>query len=97
MSIGLLVGIALVTYASRAFALVLMPDPPPRVRTILDRVPAPLFASLAAISLIEDGEVASPETLGAVCGALMGTPTRSLLWVLAAGLVGYAAAELLFG
>jgi uncharacterized membrane protein len=56
-----------------------------------------MFASLAAISLIEDGKVASPETLCAAFGALMATPTRSLLWVLVAGLAGYLVGELLFG
>jgi branched-subunit amino acid transport protein len=97
VSLGLIVAIALLTYASRACALVLMPDPPRGVRTALDRVPAPLFASLAAISLIEDGKVASPETLCAAFGALIATPTRSLLWVLVAGLAGYLVGELLFG
>jgi branched-subunit amino acid transport protein len=91
------VTIALLTYGSRAFALVLMPDPPRRVRTVLDRIPAPLFASLATISLIEDGDLASPETLCAAFGALVATPTRSLLWVLVAGLAGYVVGEIVFG
>jgi hypothetical protein len=40
--------------------------------------------------LIEGGELASSETLSAAVGALIATPTRSLLWVLASGLAGYA-------
>jgi branched-subunit amino acid transport protein len=96
LSLYLIVMIALLTYGSRAFALAFMPDPSPRVKTVLDRIPAPLFASLAAISLIEDGELASPETLCAALGALVATPTRSLLWVLVAGLAGYVVGDLLF-
>jgi branched-subunit amino acid transport protein len=97
VSLGLVFTIALLTYASRACALVFMPNPPQRVRTVLDRVPAPLFASLAAISLVEDGDLASPETLCAAFGALIATPTRSLLWVLVAGLAGYVVGDLLLG
>jgi hypothetical protein len=69
-----------------------MPDPPPRARAVLARLPAPLFASLAAISLVEDGAPAAPVTLCAAAGALLLSPTRSLLWVLLGGLAGYAAA-----
>jgi branched-subunit amino acid transport protein len=97
VSLVLVITLALLTYGSRAFALVLMPDPPPRIRTILDRIPAPLFASLAAISLVENGELASLQTLSAAFGALVATPTRSLLWVLVAGLTGYIAGHLVFG
>jgi branched-subunit amino acid transport protein len=97
LSLVLIVTIALLTYGSRAFALALMPDPSPRLRTVLDRIPAPLFASLAAISVIGDGELASPETLSAAFGALIATPTRSLLWVLVAGLAGYVVGALAFG
>jgi branched-subunit amino acid transport protein len=82
--------IALLTYGSRALALVLLPHPPERVRTVLDRVPAPLFASLAALLLIDEGAVAPAATLCAAAGALVVAPTRSLLWVLAGGLAGYA-------
>jgi membrane protein YqaA with SNARE-associated domain len=67
------------------------------LRIVLDRLPAPLFASLAVTSLIQDGEPASPETLCAAAGALAVTPTRSLLWVLVGGLAGYAVGVALFG
>lgn len=96
MSLGLILAIAALTYGSRALALVLMPDPNPRMGAVLDRIPAPLFASLAAISLVEDGGFAAAETISAAVGALFLTPTRSLLWVLLGGLVGYAAGALLF-
>jgi branched-subunit amino acid transport protein len=97
MSLALIVTIALLTYGSRALALVFMPPPPERARMILDRIPAPLFAALAVTSIVEDGELAGAETLCAAIGALIATPTRSLLWVLVGGLAGYAVGTLLFG
>ena len=95
MSAGLIALLAVLTYASRALALVLMPHPPERIRVVLDRIPAPLFASLAALSLLEDGAIAGATTLAAAAGALLATPTRSLLWVLTGGLGGYVAGVLL--
>ncbi len=96
MSIGLIAVIALLTYGSRALALVLMPDPPARVQAILDRIPAPLFAALAATSLIEEGALVENTTLSAALFALVASPTRSLLWVLVAGVAGYAFGALIF-
>ncbi|MGH2788260.1 MAG: AzlD domain-containing protein [Actinomycetota bacterium] len=96
MSVGLIVIIAALTYSSRALALVLMPQPPAPVRAVLDRIPAPLFAALAVTSLIEDGELAPPETLCAAFGALLVSPTRSLLAVLVGGLAGYGVGALIF-
>ncbi|MBA2425678.1 MAG: AzlD domain-containing protein [Actinobacteria bacterium] len=97
MSLGLIALIALMTYASRALALVAMPHPPERLRVVLDRIPAPLFASLAALSLVEGGGPAQAATLCAAAGALALTPTRSLLYVLAGGLAGYVVGDFLFG
>ena len=96
MSIGLIAVIAILTYGSRALALVLMPDPPARVQAVLNRIPAPLFAALAATSLIEDGAFAETSTLTAALFALVASPTRSLLWVLVAGIAGYAVGALVF-
>ena len=97
MSLAVVATIAILTYASRALALVVMTDPPDGVKVILDRIPARLFASLATTSLIEGGDIASPETLCAALLALGATWTRSLLWVLVAGLVGYALGVLTVG
>ena len=97
MSIALIAGIALLTYASRGLALVLMPDPPQWLKAALDRVPAPLFAALAATSLIDEGAIASSPTLTAALFGLVAAPTRSLLWVLLAGLAGYAIGVVVFG
>jgi hypothetical protein len=91
----LVAAIAFMTYASRAVAVVLMPRPTARVRAVLDRIPAPLFASLAALSLFDGGAPARTTTLFAAAGALLASPTRSLLAVLGAGLAGYAIGVLL--
>lgn len=97
MSWALVATIALLTYGSRALALVLLPRPSEGMRAVLDRIPAPLFASLAAISLVQDGGPEAPETLTATLGALIASPKRSLLWVLVAGLAGYTLGVLIFG
>jgi len=97
LSVALILGLTLLTYASRALALVLMPDPPQWMKVVLDRIPAPLFAGLAATSLIQDGRLAEPSTLAAAAFGLLAAPTRSLLWVLLAGLAGYGAGAILFG
>jgi branched-subunit amino acid transport protein len=89
MTVLLVIGIAALTYASRALALALMPDPSPRLRTVLDRIPAPLFASLAALSLVGGGGQPTTTSLCAAAGALVATPTRSMMWMLAGGLLGY--------
>ncbi len=88
MTAEILVVIALVTYASRAAALVLLPPPSPRVRQILDRVPPALFAGLAAQSLFvpTEGLAAAPTIAGAL-GALAVSPKRSLPLCLLAGVL----------
>ena len=91
----MVVGLALLTYGSRALALVAMPDPPPRLRAILDRMPTPLFAALAATALFDEGELVDERTLIATAGAVLLAPTRSLLLVLIGGLSAYGLAELL--
>ena len=92
----MIVAIATLTYGSRALALVFMPDPPARVKAVLERIPAPLFAALAVTSLVEDGAFADAETLSAALCALVAARTRSLLWVLLAGVAGYALGTQIF-
>lgn len=96
MSPLLLITLALITYVSRAVAVVLLPRPSPRFETILSRIPAPIFASLATATLLGDGgaPVDGP-TLAAAAGALLLSPGRSLLLCLIGGAVGYAAGVLL--
>jgi hypothetical protein len=95
MSPLVLVAIALITYGSRAAAVVLLPRPSPRFETILARVPAPIFASLATATLIgDDGALIGGPTLGAAVGALVVSPARSLLLCLIGGAAGYAVSAL---
>ncbi len=96
MSAWVLALIAALTYASRATALIAMREPTQRTRAILDRIPGPLFAALAAVSMFQDGEFADERTIGAACGALALAPTRSLLLVLAGGVAGYGLVALVF-
>ena len=93
MSQLLLGALALITYVSRAVPVVLLPRPSLRIETILARIPAPIFASLATATLLADGGApASGPTLAAAAGALLVSPARSLLLCLIGGAVGYAAA-----
>jgi branched-subunit amino acid transport protein len=92
----LLLAIAALTYASRAVSMVLLPRPRGWVEATLGRTPAPLFASLAAPSLLGDGGgLAGWPTMGAAAGALLLSPARSLPLCLVGGLAGYAVATLL--
>lgn len=97
MSVALLIALAGITYASRAVALVFMPSPPPRLERFLNRVPAPLFASLGAVSLVDSsGDFAPPAVLLAAAGTLIMSPRRSLLAALLGGLAGYAVGDVIF-
>ncbi len=97
MSVWLILGLAAMTYLSRAAGLAFMPRPSKRATELLERVVAPLFAGFAAISLVTPArEPASAETLFAVGAALVAARTRSLLAILAAGTLGYALGELIW-
>lgn len=96
MSLSLILAIALTTYLSRAAALLLLPNPSSRTQAFLNRIPAPLFAGLAALSVLGgDGQLASAPVLAAIAGATALAPTRSLPKVLAGGLVGWASGTFL--
>ena len=96
MSPLVLVAIALMTYLSRAAAVVLLPRPSPRFETILSRIPAPIFASLATATLLDDGgALVGGPTLAAAAGALLLSPARSLLLCLIGGAAGYTVGVLL--
>jgi hypothetical protein len=86
----LLAVIALVTYASRAAALIFLPRPRGRFEALLGRMPAPMFASLATLTLLtgERWLVEGP-VLSAALGALLLSPRRSLPLCLAGGVAGY--------
>jgi hypothetical protein len=97
MSPVLLVVVATLTYASRAVALVFLPRPHGRFKAALGRMPAPIFASLATLTLVDgDRSLVGSPVLGAALGALILSPRRSLPLCLIGGVAGYALGELLF-
>ncbi|HEY8340721.1 MAG TPA: AzlD domain-containing protein [Egibacteraceae bacterium] len=85
----LLLAVALLTAASRVLPMTLLPVPRGRAAAVLDALPAPLFASLAVLALLPDGQAPSAPVLLAAAGALLGALRRSLLVVLACGLGGF--------
>ena len=90
MSWELIVVLAALTYASRAAALVLLPSLSPDIRAVLDRMPAALFAGLAAHSLVVPGVgLVSAPIVVATAAAIVVSPRRSLLACLVAGVVAY--------
>jgi branched-subunit amino acid transport protein len=97
VTLGLILLLAALTYGSRMLALVALPPPARPIERILNRVPAPLFAGLAALSLVDtNGELSDAPVLVATAGALCAAPFRSFLGVLAAGLLGYALGAVIF-
>ncbi|CAN5491315.1 hypothetical protein BH20ACT23_BH20ACT23_17440 [soil metagenome] len=97
MSPLLVAVIALITYGSRAAALAILPRPSGRLELILGRMPAPIFASLATLTLItEEGALTGGPILVASLGALLVSPKRSLAVSLVGGIVGFAIGTLLF-
>ncbi|UDY35095.1 hypothetical protein [Dermatobacter hominis] len=86
----LVVAVAAVTVGSRVAALALLPAPSGRTAEVIARLPAPLFAALAAVSITGAAGSPDPGVIGASLGALASTPRRSLLATLVAGLAGYA-------
>lgn len=96
MSPLLLLALALLTYGSRAAALAFLPRPDGRLEVVLARMPAPIFASLATLTLItEDGGLTGGPILVAALGALLVSPKRSLAVCLIGGIAGFALGELI--
>jgi hypothetical protein len=93
---ALVATVAVVTVGSRVAATALLPVPRGALAGLIGRLPAPLFAALAAVSLRDAATGATdPALLAAVGGALVSTRWRSLLLTVAAGLGGFAAVSLL--
>jgi hypothetical protein len=86
-----------ITYGSRAASVVVLPRPRGRLEHVLARMPAPIFASLAVLSLINADKTVVPLPIWcAALGALVTTPRRSLAFALVGGLAGYLVGRLLF-
>lgn len=85
-----------VTVGSRIIAGTFLPPPRGAAADIVARLPAPLFAALAALSAVGAGRDGAPvPVVVAAAFALLSTPRRSLLATLCAGLGGFAAATAL--
>lgn len=89
MTWPLLVALTLMTVASRVLPMTLLPSPRGRAAQVLDALPAPLFAALAALALLGEGNVPTPPVLLATVAALAGATRRSLALTLACGITGF--------
>lgn len=93
MSVSTLLAIAAITVGSRIAALALLPPPRGAVAGLVRRLPAPLFAALAALSFTgSEGGTWDPALLTAAGCALAVARWSSLLVTLAAGVGGFLVA-----
>jgi len=98
MNLVLVVVIGALTYGSRAISVVALPRPRGRLEHVLARMPAPIFASLAVLSLINaDRSLVPLPVWTAALGALVTTPRRSLALALIGGVCGYLVGRVLTG
>ena len=96
MNTAALVGVvAGITVGSRVLAIAVVPPPRGRVGALVDRLPAPLFAVLAAVTLLGDDRRVDPVVLGGALAALATVPRRSLLVTVITGLAGAFAGQAL--
>ena len=95
MTWTLLLALTAVTIASRVLPMVLLPTPRGRAARLLDALPAPLFASLAALALFDDGRTPPLPVVLAAVAALLGATRRSLVLTLACGVAGFLVGEAL--
>jgi hypothetical protein len=91
----LLLGLTAVTIGSRVLPMVLLPTPRGHAARLLDALPAPLFASLAALALFDDGHAPPLPVVLAAVAALLGATRRSLGLTLACGITGFLLGEAL--
>ncbi|HEX6234598.1 MAG TPA: hypothetical protein VFZ63_15835 [Jiangellaceae bacterium] len=97
MSLSLLIVVAAITIGSRVAALAMLPPLRGPVAAIAQRLPAPLFASLAALSITGSGGTVTRPILAATgCALVAALRWRSLLVILAAGMGGCLAASLIW-
>jgi hypothetical protein len=92
---ALLLGLTAVTVGSRVLPMVLLPTPRGHAARLLDALPAPLFASLAALALFDEGRSPPLPVLLAAGAALVGATRRSLPLTLACGIAGFLLGEAL--
>ena len=87
-SIGLVAAVALITVGSRAVSVAVLPAPRGTLAAVVDRLPAPLFAVLAAATLLGSDHGSGDGVWLAAAAALLTVRRRSLLVTVAAGLAG---------
>lgn len=80
--------VAAVTVGSRVIAIALLPTPRGRLAEIVDRLPAPLFAVLAALTTLGGDRTVDIGVFGGILAAVLAAPSRSLLPTVVAGLAG---------
>lgn len=97
MTWTLLLTLTLVTVASRVLPMALLPTPRGRIAEVLDALPAPLFASLAALALVGGEQAPTPPVLLAAAAALLGATRRSLALTLCCGITGFFLGQTLTG
>lgn len=88
----LVAAVTVITVGSRIVATAVLPPPHGATAEIVRRLPAPLFAAMAALSLVGSDQRRTP-ALVAAAAAVAVAGRRSLLVVVLAGLVGYLVAE----
>lgn len=97
MSLALLIVVAAITIGSRVAALAVVPPLRGPIAALAQRLPAPLFAALAALSLVGGGGIGSPAMLAAAgCALVVALRWRSLLAILVAGMGGFLVASLIW-
>jgi hypothetical protein len=85
--------LAVFTYGSRAAVLALLPQMSASIAAVLERMPSPLFAGLAASALITpQGSIVDVAVLAGTAGAILVAPRRSLPLCLVAGIAAYVLA-----
>jgi hypothetical protein len=89
---ALVAAVTVITVGSRIVATAVLPPPDGATAEIVRRLPAPLFAAMAALSLVGNDQRRMP-ALVAAAAAVAVAGRRSLLVVVLAGLVGYLLAE----
>jgi hypothetical protein len=91
----LLLVLTVATVGSRVLPMVLLPAPRGQVARVLDALPAPLFASLAALALFDEGAAPPGPVVLAAGAALLGATRRSLGLTLVCGIAGFLAGQAL--
>jgi len=87
--------VAAVTVGSRILAMAVVPPPRGHLAAVVDRLPAPLFAVLAAATIVGNDGNLDPAVLGGAGAALVTVRRRSLLITVVVGLSGAMAGHVL--